>query len=788
MDEGRREEWNLGRILAEFDKGLSSEEGAKVAASSFAEFEKAGDQFGSYVLIDRLGEGGFGVVWEAVQSAPLKRRVAIKILKPGLDSKEVLARFDQERQALARMSHPNIAKVLDAGVTKAGRSYFVMELARGLPITQFVEAEAMSLRERLAIFQTVCRAVGHAHQNGIMHRDLKPSNILVAGGIPPEVTIIDFGIAKAVGCEPFSDLTIVTLDNRLIGTPRYMSPEQIRADANIDTRSDVYSLGVLLYELLTGENPLERSGIESCGFPEKIRLIAERPTPTPIQVWRQMDGAGRKRRTESLQLEERDVRRLLRGDLSKIVMKSMEKSPARRYDTTQELAADIGRFLEHRPVLAHPPSTAYAMLRYARRHRAAIVAAGGILAAIVAGLIVSLSLYHREKKARAVAVVEADRSRQVTALLADALASAGVSKSLGRDATMMREVLDTTAERLEAEENLSPEVEVQLRRIIGTTYRDVDRYEDATQQLRRALDLVRWLHKEDHADTAMVLLRYAEALELAGQRREAEPFAREALAMRKRLFGEESDEAGEAEEQLAWILVKSGRIEEAAPHAERAFGRWLLDPNDLRFEEAPKTHATVYKRRGKFDRAVEIFHQELEHLKKQFGPEHPNIANCLDNLGAALVAAGRFDEAEPILEEGLEQGRRFFGDRCPHEDHILTHLSRIARHRGEFAKELRLCQEAVAVSRRVYPKYHPYRVEPETHLLKVLFDQARALMDATDPPYAGLPASERQSLIEARLEELWRLRDEGELSVALDVGVLEALGSDLRRRKFESEF
>ena len=326
---------------------------------------------GRYKLLQQIGEGGFGTVFLAEQSQPVKRQVALKVIKPGMDSKEVIARFEAERQALALMDHPHIAKVHDAGTTEGGRPYFVMELVKGVPITKFCAENHLDTRERLELFTDVCAAIQHAHQKGIIHRDVKPSNILVSlHDGKPMVKVIDFGIAKAIGME-LTEKTFFTQHDRMLGTPQYMSPEQAELHPlAVDTRSDIYSLGVILFELLTGTTPLDGHQLRNATYAEMQRLIREVIPPKP-----------------STKLAEASAvsPRSLRGDLDWIVLKALEKDPARRYESAGAMAEDLQRFLQHKPVEARAPSMAYLMMRFTRRHRGPVIAGAALLVMLILG-------------------------------------------------------------------------------------------------------------------------------------------------------------------------------------------------------------------------------------------------------------------------------------------------------------------------------------------------------------------------------------------------------------------
>jgi serine/threonine protein kinase len=362
---------------------------------------KPGDRIGRYKLLQQIGEGGMSSVWMAEQEEPVRRRVALKFIKLGMDTKQVIARFEAERQALALMDHPNIAKVLDAGATETGRPFFVMELVRGVSITEYCDQNNLSTRERLDLFVEICRAIQHAHQKGIIHRDIKPSNILVTlhDGVPvPKV--IDFGIAKATIGQRLTDKTLFTAFEQFIGTPAYMSPEQAEMSGlDIDTRSDIYALGVLLYELLTGKTPFDAKRLVEAGIDEIRRIIREEEPPRPSTristlVASEQTTVAKRRGSEPPKLIH-----TVRGDLDWIVMKAMEKDRTRRYDTANGLAMDITRFLGNEPIMARPPSNLYRFQKLVRRNKLAFAATTAVIAALILGLGISTWQYAEKSKA-----------------------------------------------------------------------------------------------------------------------------------------------------------------------------------------------------------------------------------------------------------------------------------------------------------------------------------------------------------------------------------------------------
>jgi eukaryotic-like serine/threonine-protein kinase len=363
--------------------------------------EEAGLQIGRYRLLQKIGEGGCGVVYMAEQREPVRRRVAVKIIKLGMDTKNVIARFEAERQALALMDHPNIARVLDAGATETGRPYFVMELVRGVRVTDYCDDNNLDTRQRLAVFIQICQAIQHAHQKGVIHRDIKPSNVLVTmhDGVPvPKV--IDFGIAKAIEA-PLTDKTLFTAYDQFIGTPTYVSPEQAELSGlDVDTRSDIYSLGVLLYELLTGKTPFDGQQLMKSGLEVMRRTLREKEPQRPSTMVTTLQGDELRITATHRQIEPFKLVSVLRGDLDWIVMKALEKDRRRRYETANGLAMDIQRHLIHEAVLARPPSRLYLFLKLVRRNRVLFTASAAVAAALVVGLGASTWLYFKERAAR----------------------------------------------------------------------------------------------------------------------------------------------------------------------------------------------------------------------------------------------------------------------------------------------------------------------------------------------------------------------------------------------------
>ncbi len=486
----------LKRLLSvgKEESGEDSPERTRRQASFHSLTERPGMQIGRYKLLSVLGEGGMGIVYLAQQEHPIKRRVALKIVKPGMDSARVIARFEAERRTLALLDHPNIAHVYDAGTTEAGRPYFVMEYVEGLPITEHCDHHKLTIEERLNLFLQVCRAVYHAHQKGIIHRDIKPSNILVTIQEDQAVPkMIDFGVAKAVS-QPLTERTLLTEQGQLFGTPEYMSPEQADPSSeDIDTRSDVYSLGVLLYVLLTGCLPFDSDTLREGGIEHVRRIIRETDPKTPstrlVSLGDEAQKVAENRHTEAATLARR-----LKKELEWIPLKAMRRDRTERYRSASELADDVENYLKGAPLIAGPPSTIYRLKKTVKRHRALVAGVAAVLVVSFIGTVVSLIFALGQARARAQAQGVANF------LTDDLLGFADPFKLQGQKLTIQA-ILDNATERLQGRFGDEPLIEASIRHTLGTLYFNISRYKAAEPHLKRAVQLYEKQLGEDDLTT-----------------------------------------------------------------------------------------------------------------------------------------------------------------------------------------------------------------------------------------------------------------------------------------------
>ncbi len=607
--------------------------------------EGPGSLIGPYKLLQEIGEGGMGVVYMAEQESPVRRKVALKVIKLGMDTKQVIARFEAERQALALMDHGNIARVFDAGATDTGRPYFVMELVRGVPIDEYCDTHKLSTTERLGLFVEVCHAVQHAHQKGIIHRDIKPNNVMVTSHDGrPVPKIIDFGVAKATN-QRLTEHTLFTEYHQIIGTPEYMSPEQAdMAGLDVDTRSDIYSLGVLLYQLLTGTTPVSAGELRTAGYGEMSRMIREDEPPVPSTRVSTL-GAAAEQIANRRRCDRKTLSRRLSGDLDWIVMRSIEKDRTRRYDTASSFAEDVERFLGDHPVQAGPPGSWYRIRKFAHRNRR------GVLASVLFAALLGLGMAGTGAgflKARS----EAQRSARINASLQDVLAVTGstdpgvvgeaqrareqIRELFGKQHGTYAAVLDTIAQRLY----------------------DGGDFERAVDLCREAISSWETIHGKDHPNVAMSLGRLGSAQRALGEEKLAEATLRRALAIFD-ARGVPGLVSYQSRIELAELLTNRGEYVEADALLGGVLGllRESPSPPTFRILTTLEQRYLIQTNQGAVD-AGETIHQIYEESRKLYGEDSRIRAVTAMGYGKHLMQSGDHENAEPLLREAIQRFKR----------------------------------------------------------------------------------------------------------------------------------
>ncbi len=743
--------------------------------------EGAGTIVGPYKLLQQIGEGGMGVVFMAEQQRPVQRMVALKIIKPGMDTRQVIARFEAERQALALMDHPNIAKVLDAGATETGRPYFVMELVKGVPITDYCDEHHLTPRERLDLFVPVCQAVQHAHQKGIIHRDLKPSNVMIAlfdGRPVPKV--IDFGVAKATG-RKLTERTMFTEYGAVVGTVEYMSPEQAELNQlDIDTRSDIYSLGVLLYELLTSMTPFDKGRLRSAAFMEMLRIIREEDPPKPstrLSTTKELATIAADRG-----LEPRKLSGAMRGDLDWIVMKCLEKDRNRRYETANGLALDVQRFLDDEPVLAVPPSPAYRLRKYMRKNRAMLTTTAAIVAILIGGIAVSTWQAIRATHAESVALAaqgdaesrraemerqktraeenerNAEQERQIAEAVrnfldddllsqadpdarADSLISAGSISEDSKPNPTIRELLDRAASELDADHiekhfPNQPLVQAEILQTVGVSYLQLGEYSKAIEILKRSMELFQRHRGIDHPRTLVSMGNLASAYMRAETPDLALPLVEQTLRLWKGKTHPSDSDMLEVMNELAAIYRYSGLRAKAVKLEDETYqlAKTTLGAKDKRTLIFMTNLASDYSQVDKLDLATPLMEEALRLETVQLGPDHVDTLFCMNSLAVLYDRAGKLEPAFSLTEELVRRSTAKFGAEHPNTLLFKSNLGELYRELGKLDQSLSIQEETLRVMKRKLGPDHTYTLSAMGKLAHVYCDSRKTEL--------GLPLQE----------------------------------------------
>ena len=677
-----------------------------------------------YEILGVLDEGGMGVVYVARQMRPIRRRVAMKVIKPGMDSKRVISRFETERQALALLDHPNIAQVYDAGATRDGRPYFAMEYVQGLSITEYCDREKLGIEERLELFKHVCEGVQHAHQKGIIHRDIKPSNILVySEGDSALAKIIDFGVAKAIG-PSLTGQTLYTETGQFIGTPEYMSPEQAdMASQDIDTRSDIYSLGAVLYELLTGVLPFDSEVLRDGGI-EQFRQVIRNETPkTPSTRVTSLGGRAVKvalnRGTEV-----RTLVRRLHKELEWIPLKAMRKERTRRYRSAAELADDIQHYLDGAPLAAGPESGVYRLSKFVARNRRLVASVAAVLAVLLAGVVVSTYFALSAESARIEAQAVSDFLRN------DLLAS--VNQFMAEDPNVpFRSILDAGSARLSGKFPDQPLVEAWLRETLGYTYRRLGLYESAERHLTRALDIYRSRLGGDDPATLACTIGLGWVHFCQRHHEQAQKLLTEARQAQQRMRGANQPQSLQPTILLACVYSAQGLWDQAAPLFEQTLAALGDEHPDRLF--CISRLAEVYRGQGRYDKAEELYRDLLQTYRRTLGDEDPNTLHVMVELADLHHKQDRYDEAEPLYAEAIETRRRLLGDDDPNTLGTVNMLVVLRMKQKRYEEAASLCKEALTLCRRVLPQENALAITLANNLAVAYkelkrYDEAKELL------------------------------------------------------------
>lgn len=720
---------------------------------------------GRYQLLEVIGEGGMGTVYLAQQTEPVKRLVAVKLIKAGMDSRQVVARFEAERQALALMDHPNIAKVLDGGTTSGtpdganpGRPFFVMELVKGIPIAKYCDEHRLTLRQRLGLFIPVCQAIQHAHQKGIIHRDLKPSNVLVARyDEKPVPKVIDFGVAKATGQQIAED-TLHTGFGAVVGTVEYMSPEQSSFNQlDVDTRSDIYSLGVVLYELLAGSPPFSRKELEKAGMLEILRVIREQDPPKPSA--KLSSAAALPTLAANRGTEPKRLTALVRGELDWIIMKALEKDRSRRYETANGLALDLERYLRDEPVAASPPSASYRIRKFLRRHRGAVTAVALVVLALISGIIgtswgmfAANEAWHSEAKraeaetrARAEAQEHAAIAKAVNDFFNELLIQADVSKQTakgdgkkkgkgpdkGRDRDVtVRTLLDRASKNIKGKFADAPLVEAAIRLTIGQAYTALAEFAEAEPHLQQAIALRTAALGPEHQDTLESKMFLGVLYSHLGKPAQAGPLFEEVVHKRTAALGPAHPATIKAKHHLAKIYMNRHRWDQAEALFVEIIG---AAPPDMPARwQSKRDLAELWLRRGKLDQAEQLFQEIMTELATK-GDDHPDLLGTQTSLACVYIRQGKFKEAEELFDQLLKKSAALLPPGHPDTVNIRFEQAKLLLGQDQPGRAATILDDVIELLRDKLGREHgktiaAQEMRAKAHMRQEEFDRAEALL------------------------------------------------------------